>query len=197
MNELTKEEVYTVKEVADILGVDRSTVTKWVREYFPDKMQNGKTTYLNQEEITIIKQKMKTNSHLGRASEVTTDLEKEIIIAKALKFQQEKIAQLTLKAEKAERRVLQLIHAGKTYTTTEIAKELNLKSAQELNDILAEEEVQYKRNSTWVLYAKYSNENYESIKQQELDNGKIIYNRHWTGKGRQFILDLLNKDNLE
>jgi len=84
-----------------------------------------------------------------------------------------------------------LIHDKKTYTTTEIAKELNLKSATVLNKMLEDKKVQYKLNGTWVLSASYSDQGLESIKQQELDNGKIIYNRHWTGKGRDFILDLL------
>jgi hypothetical protein len=29
-----------------------------------------------------------------------------------------------------------------------------------------------------------------SIKQQQLDNGKVIYDRKWSGTGRDFILDL-------
>lgn len=75
MNELTREGVYTTKEVAEILGVNRSTVTKWIKAYFPNKMQNGKVTYLNQAEITIIKQKMNINPNLRCPSEVITDLE--------------------------------------------------------------------------------------------------------------------------
>ena len=79
---------------------------------------------------------------------------------------------------------------NKTYTMTEIAKELNLKSAVELNKLLAEKKVQYKVNGTWVLYSDYSNLGYEDIKQEVLDSGKVIYHRKITQMGRAFILGL-------
>ncbi|WP_219349843.1 phage antirepressor KilAC domain-containing protein [Helicobacter sp. 13S00482-2] len=50
--------------------------------------------------------------------------------------------------------------------------------------------IQYSINGTWVMYSQYSNLGYESIKQEVLDNGTIIYNRRITGIGREFILSL-------
>lgn len=90
----------------------------------------------------------------------------------------------------SENRIKLLIHNEKTYTSTEIAKELGFKSATQLNKILEEKGIQYKVNKTWVLSAMYSGEGFESIKQEELENGSIVYNRHWTGKGRDFILNI-------
>lgn len=90
----------------------------------------------------------------------------------------------------AEKKNAILTHVNKTYTMTEIAKELNLKSAVELNKLLAEKKVQYKVNGTWVLYSDYSNLGYEDIKQEVLDNGKVIYHRKITQMGRAFILGL-------
>ena len=72
----------------------------------------------------------------------------------------------------------------------EIAKELGLSSATKLNNLLSEKKIQYKQNKTWLLYSKYSELGLVSIKQDVLDNGKIIYDRKWTGKGRDFILNL-------
>lgn len=86
-----------------------------------------------------------------------------------------------------------LVHAKKLYTTTEIAKELGFKSAQELNRDLERKRIQYKINNTWVLYSDYADKGYTSIKEQVLDNGKVIYDRKWTGLGRQFLLNLYNK----
>lgn len=86
-----------------------------------------------------------------------------------------------------------LVHANKLYTTTEIAKELGFKSAQELNRDLERKRIQYKINNTWVLYSDYADKGYTSIKEQVLDNGKVIYDRKWTGLGRQFLLNLYNK----
>ena len=93
----------------------------------------------------------------------------------------------------AERKNAILTHVNKTYTMTEIAKELNLKSAVELNKLLAEKKIQYKVNGTWVLYSDYSNCGYEDIKQEVLDNGRVIYHRKITQLGREFILDLFEK----
>lgn len=91
---------------------------------------------------------------------------------------------------RAEQKNAILSHVNKTYTMTEIAKELNLKSAVVLNKMLADKKVQYKVNGTWVLYSDYSNMGYEDIKQEVLDNGKVIYHRKITQLGREFILDL-------
>lgn len=90
----------------------------------------------------------------------------------------------------AEKKNAILTHVNKTYTMTEIAKELNLKSAVELNKILADKKIQYKANGTWVLYSDYSNLGYEDIKQEVLDNGRVIYHRKITQMGRAFILGL-------
>ena len=97
-----------------------------------------------------------------------------------VKIEEEKIA--------LEYRVNNLVHSKKLYTTTEIAKELGFKSANALNNILEEDKIQYKVNGTWILCSKYSDKDYVSIKQTELDNGKIIYDRKWTGIGRDFLV---------
>lgn len=93
----------------------------------------------------------------------------------------------------AERKNAILMHINKTYTMTEIAKELGLKSATKLNKLLADKKIQYKVNDTWVMYADYSNLGYEEIKQEVLDNGKVIYHRKITQLGRDFILNLFKK----
>lgn len=90
----------------------------------------------------------------------------------------------------AERRNAILTHVNKTYTMTEIAKELNMKSAIQLNKLLAEKKIQYQVNDTWVMYSQYSNLGYEEIKQEVLDSGKVIYHRRITQIGREFILNL-------
>lgn len=91
----------------------------------------------------------------------------------------------------AERKNAILMHVNKTYTITEIAKELGLKSAIQLNRILAEKK--YQVNGTWVMFSQYSNCGYEEIKQEVLDSGKVIYHRRITQMGREFILDLFEK----
>lgn len=92
--------------------------------------------------------------------------------------------------KEAERRNAILAHVNKTYTMTEIAKELNMKSATRLNRLLAEKKIQYQVNGTWVMYSKYSDLGYEEIKQEVLDSGRVIYHRRITQMGREFILKL-------
>jgi prophage antirepressor-like protein len=93
----------------------------------------------------------------------------------------------------AERKNAILMHVNKTYTITEIAKELGLKSAMQLNRILAEKKIQYQVNGTWLMYSNYSDCGYEEIKQEVLDSGKVIYHRRITQMGREFILGLFEK----
>jgi len=78
----------------------------------------------------------------------------------------------------------------------EIAKELGFKSAISFNKELSEMGVQFKVNNTWSLYAKYANLGYTSIKQTILENGKVIYDRKWTQLGREFLLNLFEKNTL-
>lgn len=112
----------------------------------------------------------------------------DLLIAAATKIKEERQARL-----EAEKQRDKLIHQNKLYTTSEIAKELGLKSANKLNQLLAEKKIQYKQNKTWLLYSKYADCGYVSIKQDILDGGHIIYDRKWTGKGRDFILNLFKE----
>jgi Mn-dependent DtxR family transcriptional regulator len=197
MNNLENEKYMTIAQLAEVLDVSRDLIEKRVKELFPNRMKKGKTTFLNQLEVTKIKLRIQENSSIitsdERRRQITnkTKLEKQLLVKQAMQYLNEEIAELKRENQIHQDRINLLIHDNKTYTTTEIAKELNLKSANQLNKMLEEKEVQYKMNRTWVLTAKYSDCGYENIKQQELDNGKIIYNRHWTGKGRDFILNIL------
>ena len=90
----------------------------------------------------------------------------------------------------AERKNAILMHVNKTYTVTEIAKELGLRSATQLNKILAEKKIQYSLNGSWVMFSKYSELGYEDIKLLVMVSGKVIYHRRITQMGREFILSL-------
>jgi prophage antirepressor-like protein len=86
-----------------------------------------------------------------------------------------------------------LMHVNKTYTATEIAKELGFKSATALNKDLEQKRIQFKQNNTWVFYSKYADKGYVEIKQEVLDNGKVIYHRRFTQLGREFLLKLYER----
>ena len=196
MNDLTTEKIMTVREVAEVLKVSGQAVRDAIKKLYPDSLINGVTTFLNEEQVTAIKLQIQSggNRYLKDNFEVInvkTDLEKELLIFQAMQFQQEKINKLQLEVEKANNQIKMLVHDfKKLYTTTEIAKELNMKSAQDLNFRLSKMNIQYKQNGTWVLYSDYSDKGYTSIKETVLDSGKIVYDRLWTGAGRQFLINL-------
>ena len=109
------------------------------------------------------------------------------------KKEAEELQQAQLDVKDANEHISRLVHNGKPYTSSEIAKELNTKSAAVLNKILASKGIQYKQNGTWLLYSKYADKGLVSIKQSVLDSGRIIYDRQWTGKGRDYIINLLQQ----
>lgn len=115
----------------------------------------------------------------------------EAAIAWANEYREKQKAQI--EAKEAKENVERLIHNNKTYTTTEISKELGFRSAIELNKALEKMGIQFKQNGTWLLYAKYAENEYTSTKQIVLDSGRITYDRRWTGKGRDFVISLFAK----
>jgi prophage antirepressor-like protein len=93
------------------------------------------------------------------------------------------------KRQKAESIVEVLTHAENTYTTTQVAKELNM-SATKLNKILNAAGIIYKSGSSWVPYAKYQEQGLFESKQTLI--GEVpIYHTKITNKGREFIVTKL------
>ena len=95
----------TVREVAAILGVSDEAIKKHIRELYPDLMQERVTTYLNEEQITAIKQRMRLTT---KVANVITDLEAaEMLIKSAehfrVRFEQERRARIT-----AEKRAIKM-----------------------------------------------------------------------------------------
>ena len=107
-------------------------------------------------------------------------LNPDVLIRLATQLKEEREARV-----QAEARVAILSHVRKTYTTTEIAKELGMRSAVALNRLLCERRVQFKQNGT------YAEHGYAHIKQEPLKNDKIVSHRRWTQLGREWLLDML------
>lgn len=99
MGELITRDMMTVRQVAEVLQVNPETVKTYIREIFPDLMSNGKTTYLNEAQVTAIKLKIESNPYLQRSLQVHTALEKHLIIQQAMQFQQEMLAELQAENE--------------------------------------------------------------------------------------------------
>lgn len=97
------------------------------------------------------------------------------------------------KLEQANGRIERLVHNNTCYNSSEIAKELGFKSAQELHKILSERGIIYKDGrGVWLLYAEYCGKGFQEIKQKETD-GRVIYYATWTGLGRDWLVGLLKE----
>lgn len=204
---------FVAKDIANILGYSNSRKAIYDHVYTEDKGVTKCDTLGGSQELTTINEsglyslifgsKMESAAKFKKwvTSEVLPSIRKhgmyatdelinnpDLLIAAATKIKEERQARL-----EAEKQRDKLIHQNKLYTTSEIAKELGLKSATKLNGLLAEKKIQYKQNKTWLLYSKYADCGYVSIKQDILDSGHIIYDRKWTGKGRDFILNLFKE----
>lgn len=195
MKRIGEEQKMTVKEVADVLGYEKDYLRKKVKELFPETVQNGKETVLNENQVFILKNKLvpRTLDMKVQGENAVTEIEKQQTIMLAMQYLQENLDAMKERAIKAERKNAILMHVSKTYTAGEIAKELGMRSAQELNQALADKGIQYKQNGTWLPTADNSSCGYFEIKQQELESGKVIYDRRITQTGREFILSLFEE----
>lgn len=99
-----------------------------------------------------------------------------------------RLLEMRKRAEIAENKNALLMHTPKSYTISEIAKELGYKSAIEFNRILNRDKILFKRNNTWIPYAEYSEQGYFEIKQTILEDETVVYNLRVTQKGREFLL---------
>ena len=109
----------------------------------------------------------------------------------------EKLQEENLRLLQSEANLNRLMHSERTYLSTTLAKELGLRSAKELHEILNRVGVIYKRDRAWVPYVKY--EKYRLIESKselihKSDGSTIeVYSSRWTQTGREFLLREWNK----
>ena len=111
-----KEKVMTVAEVAKAMGVSKDTVKNCIRRLFPQKMQHGKKTLLNEAEVTLLLEEIKNNKSVmshstdevtSSVANATTELTPALMIKQAMELA-EKGYQLELARVKAEKEALQI-----------------------------------------------------------------------------------------
>ena len=109
----------------------------------------------------------------------------------------EKLQEENLKLLESKANLNRLMHSERTYLSTTIAKELGLRSAKEMHEILNRVGVIYKRDRAWLPYAKY--EKFKLIESKselihKSDGSTIeVYSSRWTQTGREFLLREWNK----
>ena len=197
MNELISksEKMMTTKELAEALNVDVDTVNNAVKQLdFSEvlrKSTGGRPTKVfTEKQATLIKQEIQKHHNLKsrQIDNVTTEVEENETILKAIRILKNRNEELRKRVELAENKNNILMHSEKTYTMSEISKELGYKSAIEFNKVLYNDKIIFKRNGTWIPYSDYSESGYFEIKQSILENELVVYNLRVTQKGREFLL---------
>lgn len=89
-----------------------------------------------------------------------------------------------------------VLQSRTTYTSTQIAKEVGLKTAEDLHKKLHEMGVIFKQSGQWLLYSKYCMKGYTASRTHQItdtSNGISRTNTYtvWTEKGRWFLHELL------
>jgi phage antirepressor YoqD-like protein len=107
MNEIAKQgdRRMTVREVAEALGVSERVVQFAVKKLYQGIVKNGVATYLNEEQVTAIKLELESHHNLEGTFEVSTRLERQLYIAKALQFANEEIQQLQSELSQKNQRI--------------------------------------------------------------------------------------------
>lgn len=151
----------------------------------------------------ILKQIRQTGGYIP-VSEEDTEME---ILAKAVLISQKTIekkdaiiAQQSKKLQEQQPKVdyyNSVLNTSNLISITEIANYLGF-SAKELNDFLAELGVQNKQYGYWKISKKYLFLIKEGFADYHIVHkaGRSIQHLKWTEKGRKWIIDLIDKENL-
>ena len=193
MNELANvnDRRMKVSEVAEALGVTDGAIKKHVREMYPDLMRNGFNTYLNEEQITTIKQKMLSTTQVVGA---ITDIEAMQMLARAgehLKARYEQEQRARIEAENNVARLESKIEADedkvRLYKTcmesngwqsiSDVAKKLNRPGLgpNNLHKFLLREKVLFRNSRGYnVPYQGYIDRGYFRVGQKPRPDSRIV-----------------------
>lgn len=159
----------------------------WVDMRIEELLTTGVTTVSNDDEaIAYAMQVLNKRLEVAKA-------EKERLLAE----NQLQSEQLRLSAPKVQY-VDNVLQSSQTYTSTQMAKELGMREAEQLHKALKAKGIMYKQSGQWMLTAKYSEKGYTKP--------RTTYTRSdgtqgtntitvWTERGRAFLHQLFGKLN--
>ncbi|MGF7108233.1 phage antirepressor KilAC domain-containing protein [Treponema pedis] len=204
-NKDNEQNIMTPNEIANILGVSYRLVVKRINEIFPNKMKHGKTTYLNEVEVTAIKKRIEQNAHLATydnqrrlADMPKTNLEKQLLIRQAMQIQNEMIAELEAENEKlkAEAEIQKpkveyfdtLISRGNATNIRTTAKELKIPEKQFIKQLQLDGYVYRDKKNQLCPYAEYMKKGYFEVKEWQ-QGEKTGTQTLITIEGKQFFIN--------
>lgn len=141
----------TVREVAEAMSVSLDTIKNCIRRIMPNKMQHGKTTYLDEKEVAFISKELKNNSQVlnqltyepaSRVKNTTTELEENRTItvkelAEELHVSKQTIRNIVQELFDPAKVLWQVVNGGNTLLLTyeqATAIKLKLRTRNNLKD---------------------------------------------------------------
>ena len=91
MDNLSKENCITIKRFCEVTGFATETVRDNIKRMYPDLMQHGKTTFINQEQITRLQDEIMSHHNLADTRQVSgakvkTQLKRNETILQAIQY---------------------------------------------------------------------------------------------------------------
>jgi len=215
MNELANVNDRRMKlsEVAEALGYEPQALKYHVRELFPDLMRNGVPTYLNEEQVTAIKQKIPPVKVFTGAM---TDLEAGIMAARVIghyqaRYEQEQrarieaennVARLESKIEADRHKTVmfdQCMESGSLMSISTMAKKfarLGL-GPRKIFAFLRDRKIILRNHAGyWVPYQPYIDRGFFVVKQEPRRQGaKTVIDdiTRVTQRGYAFVLEMVSE----
>lgn len=191
----------TIREMADALGVDVSTISKRVKELFPEVVQKGKTTKLNEAQVTAIKICLNGVHNFGSTSEVTntnTELEMMLLDQKVSLWKTRRIQELTeqneqLRGENAlltdDARVARTIAIAEGLKTVSEVAKINGIGPRKFFEMLSERKILYRLRGNWIPFQDYIEMGYFVVKERTYGNetAYLTSQTYVTGKGEVWL----------
>jgi phage antirepressor YoqD-like protein len=147
----------TVKQVAEALGVADRTVRRHASTLFPEFVEDGKTTYLDEAQVTAIKQAIEKSGrndldNVVQVANFTTELEIARMTAKVLDYWEGKARELATQVEIAKPKVEafdRFLDASGSLCIMDVAKQLG-RAPLKFFDELATRGMIFKRGGDWL-----------------------------------------------
>ncbi len=158
----------------------------WCNDRIKELLKTGVTTVSNDDEAIAYAMQV-LNKRLEIAKQEKAMLEQQNI------YLSNEIKEAAPKVQYVDN-VLQSVN---TYTSTQMAKELGMREAEQLHKALKERSIMFKQSGQWMLTAKYSEKGYTKPRTTQFtrSDGSIGTNTItvWTEKGRAFLHNIFNQ----
>lgn len=160
----------------------------WCNDRIKELLKTGVTTVSNDDEaiayaMTVLNKRLEAARAEKERLEIENQLQSE---------------QLKLAAPKVQY-VDEVLQSSQTYTSTQVAKELGMREAEQLHKVLKSKGIMFKQSGQWMLTAKYSEKGYTKPRTVTFPRSDGSQGSNtitvWTERGRAFLHHLFGKQN--